>query len=67
MARMMRRNMKRGLCACCDCRMSECHGRAAEKRQWKRDADRQEVGEDLGASLEEFADESDWGILIGAA
>lgn len=39
MTRMMRRNFKSGVCSCRDCCGPEIHGRAAEKREWRRELD----------------------------
>lgn len=37
MAKMMGRNIKKGICSCPDCSGPDIHGRAAEKRQWRRE------------------------------
>lgn len=39
MARMRRANLKTRLCDCLDCGNGNYHGRAAEKRQWRSEAD----------------------------
>lgn len=38
-ARMLRANLKAGLCDCLDCGNGNYHGRAAENRQWRSEAD----------------------------
>ena len=39
MARMLRSNLKTGLCDCLDCGNGNYRGRAAERQRWRSEAD----------------------------
>lgn len=41
MAKMMGRNLKRGLCGCPCCGGLESKGRSAEKREWQRQVEKE--------------------------